>query len=116
MAEQQHPMEPSVEIVHNFWSLPQSEEERIAAAYRAGAERQLNADCDWLDNTCCDNWDEVAAELRAAMRPKPPSLAEQALSDLDVLLGIAKREGVFNPPDTIRAALERLQELEQGNE
>lgn len=41
--------------------------------------------------------------------------AEEALKDLAVLLDIAKRGGVFNPPDTIRLALERLQKLEQVN-
>jgi hypothetical protein len=35
-------------------------------------------------------------------------LKEQALADLEQLLDIAKANGVFNPPDTIRRALEQL--------
>ena len=57
-----------------------------------------------------------AGHVRAAMRPKPPSLAEQALDVLNLML-------MFLPPgdqreqgETIRRALERLQELEKGNE
>jgi hypothetical protein len=37
-------------------------------------------------------------------------LKEQALADLEQLLDIAKANGVFNPPDTIRRALEALPE------
>jgi hypothetical protein len=50
----------------------------IALAYRAGADQELEACCEWLK---AKQWTdpEFAAELRIARRPKPPSLKEQAL-------------------------------------
>ena len=48
----------------------------INAAYRAGADQELEACCEWLDD------DDDRATLRAARRPKPPSLKEQALAVL----------------------------------
>jgi hypothetical protein len=44
----------------------------------------------------------VSNALRAARRPKPPSLKEQALADLDTLVGRGRSS------DTIRRALEAL--------
>ena len=55
---------------------------------------------------------EWNAELRAARRPKPPSLAEEALTLLDD--ASTRLDAVHE--NTIRRALERLQELERGNE
>jgi hypothetical protein len=41
-----------------------------------GADCELNTCCDWLK----EGWDEIRADkLRAARRPKPPSLKERAL-------------------------------------
>ena len=57
----------------------------------------------------------TVASIRAARRPKPPSLKEQALDALATI------EGDFNTvgdrAETIRRALERLKEMEgQGND
>jgi hypothetical protein len=46
-------------------------------AARWGADTELEACCKWLDN-----FRELGEELRAARRPKPPSLKEQALQAL----------------------------------
>jgi hypothetical protein len=54
-------------------------------------------------------FDTAKAFLRIR-RPKPLSLKEQALKDLDELLLIARQAGVFNPPKSIRRALEALPE------
>jgi len=123
--QRQHPITPPEELVQEWcddWyrlkvrvNVGFTEYVAIQAA-RWGADQQLNADCEWLDNTCCDNWDETAAELRAAMRPKPPSLKEQALVQLDSLHADLRAHGLGANTDTIRRALERLQELEKGNE
>lgn len=51
---------------------------------------------------------QLALVLKNTRRPKPPSLKDLALNDLEQLLDIAKLNGVFNPPDTIRRALEAL--------
>ncbi len=75
-------------------------------AYQAGADQELEACCEWLLRF---NYDEqgvfMAQQLRAARRPKPPSLKEQALLALNKLppnrdCGVAH--------DTIRRALEQL--------
>jgi hypothetical protein len=71
-----------------------------------GADRELEACCEWF---ICD-WTniEIADKLRAARRPKPLSLKEQALKELrqlpiDPELGVCA-----SALDTIRRALEAL--------
>ena len=55
----------------------------INRAYAAGADQELEACCEWVDW----KWSGIKnRELRAARRPKPPSLKglkEQALRDLN---------------------------------
>ena len=67
-----------------------------------GADQELEACCEWIPKAT--PWD--AEQLRAARRPKPPSLKEQALDDLH----IAFDTGCFSErqADTIRRALEQL--------
>jgi hypothetical protein len=45
-----------------------------------GADQELEACCEWLVNSLSEDPQEVSQELRAARRPKPPSLKEQALT------------------------------------
>jgi hypothetical protein len=79
---------------HNEQIIPQVAD--FAAQW--GADKQLTADCEWVQ---C--YAECGDSLRAAMRPKPPSLKEQALAEL------AATERC-HPADysTIRKALEAL--------
>ena len=67
-----------------------------------GADQELEACCKWIP--IATPWDEE--QLRAARRPKPPSLKEQALKALTAI------EGDFNTvgdrADTIRRAIEQL--------
>jgi len=57
--------------------------ESIAAkAAQYGADQELEACCKWLEDVDCDDPQETAKVLRAARRPKPPSLKEQALEAL----------------------------------
>ena len=74
-------------------------------AARWGADYELEACCEWLKTEGHEHEHEA---LFADRRPKPPSLKEQALEDLDELLRIARQAGVFNPPENIRRALEAL--------
>jgi len=56
----------------------------VYLAYRAGADQELEACCEWVSQWRCmvgGNRPEVG--LRAARRPKPPSLKELALALLD---------------------------------
>jgi hypothetical protein len=45
-----------------------------------GADQELEACCEWL---AYEGHEHEHLALRAARRPKPPSLKEQALNDLD---------------------------------
>jgi hypothetical protein len=79
----------------------------IDHAYAAGADQELEACCLLLDNGeyaasygCHDG-----TSLRAARRPKPPSLKEQALEALERVQDLYPHMGNTK---TIRRALEAL--------
>jgi hypothetical protein len=76
----------------------------INSAYAAGADQELEACVEWLEKNC-GRW-EIPASLRAARRPKPPSLKEQALYELDAAYDSGKIDDTTY--NTIRRALEQL--------
>jgi len=125
MTTQQHPITPpSQELVRKWiedWAggqmkgpviTDQLDLEIASCAAQWGADQELAACCEWLE-TALVGAKPLTTELRAARRPKPPSLAEEAL----------KLIGSCNDPnndcldddalDTIRRALEKLQQLEE---
>lgn len=70
------------------------------------ADQKLDVCCEWLSEQRWKN--EALADavhLRAARRPKPPSLKEQALEALDKSTDLAMYQREY---DTIRRALEQL--------
>ena len=77
-----------------------------------GADQELEACCEWLVRDWTDI--ETADKLRAARRPKPPSLKEQALAALQEAAYMADDsppQGICSDQiDTIRRALEALPE------
>lgn len=76
-------------------------------AARWGADQELEACCEWLKQTC-GPW-ELPAPLRAARRPKPPSLKEQALSALHAITsGADDTREFYQDIETIKTALEAL--------
>jgi hypothetical protein len=101
----EHPITPPPELVQQWWDGTHGalyEFEAVATqAARWGADQELDACCqevhDWYGN---------GSRLRAARRPKPPSLKEQALDELQLSFGrgYLKKEGA----DTIRRALDSL--------
>ena len=68
------------------------------------ADQELEACCEWVD-TNCPAYVKPGEDLRAARRPKPPSLKEQALEALDKSTDLAMYQREY---DTIRRALEQL--------
>ena len=111
----QHPIIPPQELVQQWLkerrlleSKPLAHTYLATRAAQWGADQELDACCEWLEQNQ-GRW-EIPMALRDARRPKPPSLKEQAFKDLDELLRIARQAGVFNPPDNIRRALEALPE------
>jgi hypothetical protein len=85
----------------------------INSAYAAGADQELEACCEWLGKAIANNRSITARALRAARRPKPPTLAEQGLKALGPSVGLKHfRTLSVAEQDDIRAALTRLAELE----
>ncbi len=79
-------------------------------AFQAGADHELEACCEWLSGCGCESY---GRELRAARRPKPPSLKEQALNLLaktngPIMLGNPEYRLRESEVETIRRALEAL--------
>jgi hypothetical protein len=105
----QHPITPSPELVQQWIN----EEDGLTAGHiatqaaRWGADQELEACCDWLEQqTLCGHRDLIPS-LRAARRPKPPTLKEQALEALERMHDTCLMTW---DNDTIRRALEALPE------
>jgi hypothetical protein len=82
-----------------------------AKAAQWGADQELDACCEYVyERLKLTTIAHIAQDLHAVRRPKPPSLKEQALYELDELFAAVKQLGVFNPPKIIRQALESLPE------
>ena len=108
-----HPITPPPELVQQWWEEadqyqddPKTYFDYVATeAAQWGADQELDACCEWLKTK---HWiePEFSDELRAARRPKPPSLKEQALALVE------QHEDGWRPSpkdwDTIRRALEAL--------
>jgi hypothetical protein len=78
-------------------------------AYQAGADQELEACCEWLQDP---DLNVDTYELRASRRPQSPSLKEQALQELDkvdMLWDITEfGQETLNSLDTIRRAIESI--------
>jgi hypothetical protein len=96
----QHPITPPPELVQQWWDGTHGafyEFEAVATqAARWGADQELEACCEWANAT---GWEGAGDSLRAARRPKPPSLKEQALE---------RCNDYIDPDGIIRRALEAL--------
>jgi hypothetical protein len=108
-----HPITPPPELLQQwateYWGNPGESigcgEKHIATqAARSGADQELEACCEWVRSMFRGHptW---ADELRAARRPKPPSLKEQAL---EALKDIECEHVIGVTTSTIRRALEAL--------
>jgi hypothetical protein len=85
--------------------------EQIAQAYQAGADQELEACCKWISSELRGQLrpaHRIVDDLRAARRPKPLSLKEQALADLDSMSIAPCLISVRAKYDNIRRALEAL--------
>jgi hypothetical protein len=80
-------------------------------AYQAGADQELEACCEWLEGIGPSGVQLWGDDLRKDRRPKPPSLKEQALEQLDGIATVFRMTHGGNLVcDTIRRALEALPE------
>ena len=105
MTDQQHPITPPPELFKQWEGDILNERDNVdhvldcawRDGFRAGADQELEACCELLDiNGCPGKWIDM---LRAARRPKAPSLKEQAL---------AQCNDYIDPDGIIRRALEAL--------
>jgi hypothetical protein len=109
MTDQQHPITPPPELVQQWddegteMFRPEYQLHLAARAAQWGADQELEACCEWTQG-----YAECGDSLRAARRPKPPSLKEQAFKTLNFM----ESEAPYDKPmfDTIRRALEALPE------
>jgi len=93
---------PPPELYKQWEGMPRSL--AFEAAYRAGADQELEACCEWFVRDWTDI--ETADTLRAARRPELQTLNSIALQ----MLGTIERDAHYLPEitDTIRRALEQL--------
>jgi hypothetical protein len=113
MTNQQHPITPPPELVAKLWreasagrdDAPIGEifNHGVLLAYAAGADQELEACLMEVEQMFC--WGS-ARDLRAARRPKPPSLKEQALKALDHIC--VNHSKATDHECTIRRALAQL--------
>jgi hypothetical protein len=119
-----HPITVPLELVEewghdaNLSGVPYNDEhwayeQHIATrAAQWGADIELEACCEWLTDWDTCEGERLASLLREGRRPKPPSLKEQALAELekvDMLWDTTEfSQETLNSLDTIRRALEQL--------
>jgi hypothetical protein len=114
----EHPITPPPELVHQWVQAIESNdcigayltdfEQRICTtAARWGADQELEACCEWLASETPETY---ISALRAARRPKPPSLKEQALQAWCRFQDTAHKtaDEMMGDMITIRRALEQL--------
>ncbi len=107
-----HPITPPPELVQQWVDLlTQGSITAFTTAAQWGAEQELEACCEWLrTESKTALWQTEA--LRAARRPKPPTLKEQALQALSEAVKMADDappEGICSDQaNIIRRALEQL--------
>ena len=109
-----NPITPPPEVVDRLFMIEGSEEDRIIAAYRAGADQELEACCEWLEKDL-DAYELVGLRavyldhnLHAARRPRPPSRKEQALEAISRLCASVIHDDLKDDAAIVLLALEDL--------
>jgi len=112
-----HPITPPPELIgrweedwhHSKVKHIELEDHIATRAAQWGADQELEACCEWLVSEGWFRYEhEAVQDLRAARRPKPPSLKKQALAIIDEC---TDPEGDYlddNALSIIRQALEAL--------
>jgi hypothetical protein len=107
-----HPIAPPPELLtrwkNDWFNERENVDVLLIQAFQAGADQELEACCELLRQKGVPAW----SLLRLHRRPKPPSLKEQALAELekvDMLWDTTEfSQETLNSLDTIRRALEQL--------
>jgi hypothetical protein len=109
---QEHPITPPPELVREWsqnrgYSCADELWDYLATqAARWGADQELEACCEWVSENVYLNHPFSSHDLRAARRPKPPSLKELNLKHLEVM----ERDSHYLPEiiSDLRRAVESL--------
>ena len=113
----QHPITPPPELVQQWdeegtkMFRPEYQLHIATQAARWGADQELEACINYFYEYDRQRWGEnsnLITGLRAARRPKPTSLKEQAQVELDRLVALISTEGALAMAEPIRRALEAL--------
>jgi len=125
---QEHPITPPPELVQQWREAPEFSalspcvmvtvtttklQDIATQAAQWGADQELEVCCEWIAAyPWLDHPELLIKQLRAARRPKPPSLKEQALATLEEEPDDGKELLVFDTAQVniIRRALEALPE------
>jgi hypothetical protein len=120
MTDNNHPITPPPELVQQWSSESLATQHLCTRAARWGvdqaitelaqqiADQELDACCEWLDKQTLCGHHELIPALRDARRPKPPSVKEQALSELNLTADPDGAELSRTQVELIRRALEQL--------
>jgi len=119
MTDQQHPITPPPELVQQWFKQAHESADPdnqlsyydfiATAAAQWGADQELEACVNWLEDADLDDSQKVSwVNLHAARRPKPPSLKEQALEQLLKVNAMLQFQTTGGETSTIRRALEAL--------
>ena len=106
-----HPITPPPELVQQWAQIPPVHQ-AVADHWQYIATRAAQYGADQELEACCalmDDWGLEESDLRAARRPKPPSLKEQSLALIDLIQGNRKAWDI-SELDVVRRALEALPE------
>jgi hypothetical protein len=110
MTNHQSPITPPPELLKHWEDQHFDEGENydvmLTQAYQAGADQELEACCDWLHWQNLATHQDLIPSLRAARRPKPPSLKEQALLAIDT--AVADDRLSADVANVVRRALEQI--------
>ena len=111
-----NPITPPPKLIEEWWGDRPSGTSIARLATQAaqwGADQEMEACVAWLDGYEREGW--AAQQLRAARRPKPPSLKKQAIAALSeisiepcLINDVDVNAAVCAKYNTIRRALEAL--------
>ena len=106
------PITPPTELVQQWENRIFDEQENVDVllieAYKAGADQELEACCEWLREFHQSKRPGGTENLRRSRRPKPPSLKEQALEQLRRVNAVLQFQATGGETSVIRRALEAL--------
>jgi hypothetical protein len=99
-----NPITPPTELIEQWMQAHSTKYDLARHAAQWGADQELEACCEW---TAIVGGLSIT-RMRAARRPKPPSLKEQAMEQLACIQIDLNKFGMGISTNTIRRALEAL--------